>query len=148
MDERKLNAIDFIAEAFKKLGLKFNVNKTQEHTELAAWASINGGPLLQVRYILVGDHNDVAVCILGVFTEVPVKKRSRILELCNALNCEFRFLKFILNEKGDVHVTYDFPQNCPDECIGDMAIDIGVIMFEVLNKKYKQFVKAIYLDEE
>ena len=148
MNEHQFKAIGLVAEAFEKHGIKFQIYRTSEQGELIASFPIKGGPTVMVKYIVRGDENDIAVRIFGLLSRIPAEKRIRLLEACNAVNREYRFLKFSMDMEGDINVDYDFLQNCADACVGEMAYEICARTINVLNEKYGILAKALYTDEE
>ena len=88
------------------------------------------------------ENNDVAVRIQDMIN-VPEDKLSKVIELCNALNTQYRYLKFYVGN-GKVNVEYDFPASTPDDAIGDMAKEIYLRTRVIMNEVYSVFMKAIY----
>ena len=144
MNEQKFKAIDLVAEAFEKHGFKFRIYKSEDQGELVVGFPIEGGSTILVKYILRGDGNDIAVRVFGLLTRIPPEKRMRVLEACNALNAEYRFLKFNIDSDGDLNVDYDFLMSCADVCVGEMGFEICVRTVKILNEKYGELLKLLW----
>lgn len=141
------NTIQLIAEGFKAHDIKFQTIIRDEREEIqAAFGIKNGGPLVYVRFIPMGQGNDLSVRALGLMNEIAADKRARILEACNELNNMYRFVKFCLTSDGGINVEYDMLREVDNSCIGECAFELFVRMIQILNNGYSVFVKALYDD--
>lgn len=147
MSKYKFKAINLLAEAFEKHEANFHVLSLRGREELLAGFPVNGGPTVLMNFIARDNDNDVAARIYGLITNIPMAKRARAMEACNILNRDMRFLKFYINRDGDINVDYDFPVHGSDDCIGEMAFEIFVRTMNILGRKYKIFMKALYTEE-
>ena len=148
MSKYEFKATNLIAETFEKRGVKFDVVSHDASEELRAGFSVDCGPLVIMRFISRDNDNDVAARIFGLISKTPKEKRARIMEACNMLNHKIRYMKFYLDNDGDINVEYDFPVHSPDDGIGEMAFEIFVRMMQILDSEYSIFMKALYSDEE
>lgn len=114
MNEYKFNATNLIAEAFEKLDINFDVVSRQSSEQMLVFLSVNSGPHVTMRFISRDNDNDVAVRIFCLISNIPREKRTRVRDVCNALNNKIRYLKFSLDTDGDIQVMYDFPVCTPD----------------------------------
>lgn len=148
MNKYEFNATNLIAETFEKRGVKFEVSNHHGMEELQTFLPIDRGSYAIMHFISHDNDNDVAVRIIGLVSDAPTEKRLRVMEACNVLNNNIRYLKFSLDDNGDVNVGYDFLVNSPNEGIGEMAFEIFLRTMHILNSEYGIFMKAIYSDEE
>ena len=148
MNKYEFNATNLIAETFEKRGVKFEVNNHHGMEELQTFLPIGRGSYAIMHFINHDNDNDVAVRIIGLVSDVPMDKRLRVMEACNVLNNKIRYLKFSLDDDGDVNVEYDFLVHSPNEGIGEMAFEIFLRTTHILNSEFGIFMKAIYSDEE
>lgn len=148
MNKYEFNATNLIAETFEKRGFKFEVNNHHGMEELQTFLPIGRGSYAIMHFISHDNDNDVAVRIIGLVSDVPMNKRLRVMEVCNALNINFRYLKFTLDGDGDVNVEYDFLVRSPNEGIGEMAFEIFSRTIQILSSENGIFMKAIYSDED
>ena len=148
MNKYEFNATNLIAETFEKYGVKFDVVSHHGDEHLLAGFPVNCGPSVVMRFISRDNDNDVAACIFGLISNIPKEKRARIMEACNVLNHNIRYMKFYLDPDGDINIEYDFPVHSPDQSIGKMAFEIFVRMMQILNSQYSIFMKALYSEEE
>lgn len=147
MNQYRFKATNLIAEAFEDRGIFFDVVNYRENEELMTYFSINCGPTIIVKFISHSDENDVAVRIFNLISKIPEERRSRVIEACNILNKEIRYMKFYPNSKWGINVEYDFPVYTPDDSVGQIAFEMLIRMNRILNSEYDIFMKAIYSDE-
>ena len=147
MNEYEWKATNLMAQTFEKHGAKFEVVNSDGVEQLLAGFSVDCGPKVMMRFISQDNDNDVAARIYGLVSNIPQEKRLRVMEACNILNCKIRFIKFYLDEDGDINVEYDFPMHSPDDGIGEMAFEIFIRMMRILDDQYEIFMKALYTEE-
>lgn len=143
----KYHATQLIVKAFQEKKIRFRVEQLGRQEEIQAGFQVDCGPFVTVRFISLDDDNDVAIRALGIVGGVPKEKRPRVLEACNEINRDRRFLKFVLDRDGDVNVEYDFLMRADDGCIGEMACEVFAITMHIIDKDYPLLMKAIYTDE-
>ncbi len=148
MSKYEFKAINLIAETFEQRDVKFDVISHHGSEQLLAGFSVDCGPNVIMRFISSDNDNDVAARIFGLISNIPERKRARVMEACNVLNHKIRYTKFYLDTDGDINVEYDFPMSTPDEGIGEMAFEILVRMMQILDTEYGIFMKALYSDED
>lgn len=98
------------------------------------------GSTYKIRFISTNDQNDVAV---RVFSLVNVEEASwpKLLPTINELNREFRFVKFVLDQDGDVNIEYDFPlESNPTVCAEEILIRI----LKIIDQAYPTLMRAIW----
>ena len=147
MNEYEWKATNLMAQTFEKHGAKFEVLNSDGVEQLLAGFSVDCGPKVMMRFISQDNDNDVAARIYGLVSNIPQEKHLRVMEACNILNRKIRFIKFYLDEDGDINVEYDFPMHSPDDGIGEMAFEIFIRMMRILDDQYEIFMKALYTEE-
>lgn len=138
------NATNLISETFDQREVKYRINEMENASDIEAGFKIKGGPAVSVRFISTDQKNDVAVRVFGLINEVPEEKREAVLEACNRLSKEIRFVKFCLDSNSDVNVEYDFLSNVSDECIGECCFEIFARLMMILDEKYHVLAEALY----
>lgn len=138
------NATNLISETFDQREVKYRINEMESASDIEAGFKIKGGPAVSMRFISTDQKNDVAVRVFGLINEVPVEKRNAVLEACNRLSREIRFVKFCLDSNSDVNVEYDFLSNVSDECIGECCFEIFARLMMILDEKYHVLAEALY----
>ncbi len=141
------NATTQIAQAFDESSIKYVVRSDSDDYPtfevVIARFLIEDGVVISLLFTTRNnENNDVAVRIQDMIN-VPEDKLSKVIELCNALNTQYRYLKFYVGN-GKVNVEYDFPASTPDDAIGDMAKEIYLRTRVIMNEVYSVFMKAIY----
>ena len=141
-------ATGLIQEVFDKKGVKYRVDTAGNAEIVCAGFSIDEGPFVIARFISRDNDNDVALRVLSLINNVPEAKRARVMEACNVLNNKVRYMKFYIDEDGDVNVEFDFPVNVCDECLGEAAYDMFQRIMAILKGEYTLFMKALYTTEK
>ncbi len=138
-------ASKLIAEAFDEKGIKYG-GQIEEHDDASAVEAgfrIDNGPLVMARFFSSDDDNDVAVRVFGIIN-VKEEKRQQMLQQINAANCKMRYIKFLLDEDGDVNAEYDFPAKLADEQVGEVAVEIFIRLMKILDDVYPDFMRAMW----
>ncbi len=141
----KFKTTELITESLDKNGYYFEVESYDEHERICVRFSIDCGP--DVRMYLFIQNNNVGLRVWGFITDIPQHKRNKVLEICNTINTDERFIRVSVDKYNDVLVAYDFPQNSND-CIGEMAVEIIRLTKSLLNRIFEMFMKALFTDEE
>ena len=82
--------------------------------------------------------------IAGILCKVEKEKRPAILEACNRINSEMRFLKFYLDKDGDVMGQADLPAAVSEDCVGECCFELFVRGMQILDRCYHYFPEAYY----
>lgn len=141
-------ATGLIQEVFDKKGVKYRVDTAGNTEIVCAGFSIDEGPSVMARFISRDNDNDVALRILSLINNVAEAKRARVMEACNALNNKVRYIKFYIDEDGDVNAEFDFPTRLSDDCVGEVAYEMFQRIMAILKGEYSIFMKALYTTEE
>lgn len=102
------------------------------------------GPMVDLLFISRDNDNDVSVRVLNLFNDIPENDWPRVLRTLNKLNSDMRFVKFCLDDAGDISIEYDFPVKIDDDSIGPVACEMFYRIANIVNKKYKVLVDAVY----
>ena len=139
----------FITEAFDEAKIKYCVRCEEDGGKewVEALFPVDGGPIVAERFFSTDNDNDVAVRILSLINKVPEERKGQILDVCNYLNEELRHVKFCLDNRGNVNVSFDFPITLSDECVGPVAVEVFIRSMRILDEKYNLFMKALYTEE-
>lgn len=150
MGNYEFKAMRLIADVFDRNDLHYTSYSKcfdgQKHETIEVHFPVDCGPEVTMRFICKEDGNDVAIRIFGLLTRIPIEKRFRILEACNALNEKSRYPKFYLDTDGDVNVECDIPSRCSDNCVGEVAYEMLRYTSYLLDDEYETFMKYLYSD--
>lgn len=94
-----------------------------------------------IRFISRDDSNDVAVRVYGLLN-IDIAHRIKMLPVINELNEKYRYIKFVLDEDGDVNLEHDFPTNCPDPSAS--AVEIVVRLDSVIDAVRPELMQALW----
>ena len=141
-----MTTIELISEAFTNHDIKFRVVETGELSLIEAGFGIMGGPTVRFHFFSQNgeDSNDVQMRISGLMNKVPAEKRGAILEACNKVNSELRFLKFYLDKDGDLFGQADLPSKTSEDCVGECCFELFLRSMQILDQSYHYFPEAYY----
>lgn len=139
-------ATKLIKEEMERQGLKYSIEEFEDGSgsTLLVRFTINNGPSLRVKFISLDDKNDVAIRLFRIVENVAESKINEILKAVNECNCEYRYLKFILDEEHDVNIEYDLALRAEDTSIGAEACEILVRIVRIVDEVYPKFMKIIW----
>ena len=138
------HATDVIAKTFQEKGLKF---RTREAGQLSMVEAGFDGKVVQnviIRFISSDNDNDVSVRSTDI-ARYPEDKLAMGYKRCNAINHKYRFLKFVMDDNGNVNAQFDFPQETSDECLGMMAREIFIRSMNIIDESYRDIMMDILL---
>lgn len=147
MNKCEFEATNRIVEVFTNHNLNFNVTNFNYIEMVKVRFSIDSGPTVTMQFVSTDNENDVSVRIFGVVTDIPADKRLRLMEACNVCNCNYRFLKFWIDDGDNLDVGYDFPKNTAADEVGVIAYEIFVFALTIFDELYDFFMKALYTNE-
>lgn len=146
------NSTRLIAETFEENDLDFFIEEvTVEHKPLSVLHTtilVKSGPTLTCRFLSHDNNSDVSVMVQGLFNEVPLAKRTRVIEACNKINRTSRFAKFFLSKNGSLNVGYDLPPWLDDSAVGDACFHLSFIIEQVISANYGSLAKIIFDDTD
>lgn len=134
-------SIEEIQIAFNEAGLKHSVEEIGTNWLLRAGVSGNAA---QYDFLFIKDDdrgNDVAVRI-GHVVKYPKERFAKAYETLNSLQVKYRFIRFTLDDEGNVNVEYDFPTAYT--AIGPGAVEILVRLVKILDECYSDLMRSIW----
>lgn len=147
MKDYMYKATGLIQETFDEKGIKYRVETAGKAEMVCAGFTIDEGPFVIARFVSRDNDNDVGLRVLGLINDVTEAKRARVMEACNVLNNMIRYVKFYIDDDGDVNVEYDFPCRLSDDCVGEVAYEMFRRLMAILDGEYSIFMRAMYTTE-
>lgn len=124
------SAISEIHKAFTDAGLKHDVQQVEGQSILVTGMSGNADNY-KFFYIKNNDGgNDVALRIFKI-SSCPKDQLDRVREALNELQLKYRFLRFTIDDDGDINGEYDFP-TCYED-IGKGAVEMCLRLTMILD---------------
>ena len=96
---------------------------------------------ISILFFFGDDGKDVHL-IGGGFCKAPENKKDAVLRAINDCNNNFRWVKFVLKENGDIEAEDDAVvqlDSCADECF-----ELMLRMCNIVDKAYPSFMKALW----
>lgn len=134
-------AIEKIQAAFQKADLKHSIDQMGENWILRA--GVNGNASTY-QFLFISDKdnsNDVFVRIFQ-YAKFPPEAMARGYRILNELQVKYRYVRFVLNDNGNVNVEYDFP--IAFENIGNGAVETLIRLTKILDECYPVVMRAIW----
>ncbi|MBQ8150885.1 MAG: YbjN domain-containing protein [Clostridia bacterium] len=129
-----------IQQTFDEKGVKYRIDERGEVSSVEAGFTIENGPNVIIRFISTDDDNDVAIRVLQLL-KVTDAKRDSMLTAINQLNDKFRFLKFVMDDNGNVSVENDLCL-CAEN-VGDICFEIFVRSLKIIKDAYPVLMRAL-----
>ncbi|MBR4472548.1 MAG: YbjN domain-containing protein [Oscillospiraceae bacterium] len=139
------NTIELIAEAFDRHEIKYKIIENEKLSFIDAGFNIQGGPTVRFHFFAQGENgHDVQIRISGLMNRVSGEKRAAVLEACNRINSEMRFVKFYLDKEGTLFGQADLPTSTGEDCVGEGCFELFLRCMQILDQKYHYFPEAYY----
>lgn len=117
---------------------------TEEHeksSEVWLQFGIKNGGSYRIRFISHDDDNDVSVRVYSLIS-VEADQREKVILALNDLNIKYRFIKFVLDDDGDVNMEYDYPVKCPDPSAS--ALEMVIRIVKMVDDAYPALMRAMW----
>ena len=125
------SAINEIHKAFNNAGLKHDVQQFGDKSVLITGMT-GSGDTYKVFFVKEGNvGNDVALRILKI-ASCSKYQLNQAYEVLNELQLKYRFLRFTIDDDGDINGEYDFPTTYED--IGKGAVEICLRLTIILDQ--------------
>ena len=121
--------------------LKVFTDETERSSQVWLQFGIKNGGSYRIRFISRDDDNDVAVRVYGLVT-VGEENRAKVLPTLNNLNARFRYIKFVMDDDGDINLEYDYPVRCPNPVASAEEIIIRIV--KMVDEAYPELMRAMW----
>ena len=141
-----MSTIELIQDAFNNRSIKYRIVETEQIAFIDAGYNIQGGPTVRFHFISQNrdDTNDVQIRIFGLLNKISKEKRDAVLEACNKVNSEMRFLKFYVDKEGNLSGQADLPTKTSEDCVGECCFELFIRSMQILDQCYHYFPEAYY----
>ena len=121
--------------------LKVFTEEHEESSEVWMQFGVKNGGSYRIRFISHDDDNDVSVRIFGLIS-VEEDQMEKLLPAINELNRKYRFVKFVLDDDGDVNLEYDYLSGCPDPAAS--ATELVIRIAKMVDSAYPVLMRALW----
>ncbi len=138
------NATKLIEAKFRSEGLKVQI---EDAGEISAVLCGLGGKncALRVNWLSLGEEND-AKMLSAPIARFPEEKRDAGYRLANDLNVRYRFVRWVIDPDGDLHVEYDLPTGTPSVVLGEAAFEITVRALKIVDETYPSIMRTLWAE--
>ena len=128
-------------ELIRTNGLKVFTDESEHSSQVWLQFGIKNGGSYRIRFISNNDSNDVAVRVFGLIT-VKEESQAKVLPVLNKLNARFRYVKFVMDEDGDINLEYDYPLHCPNPAASAEELIIRIV--KIIDTAYPDLMRAMW----
>ncbi len=128
----------FMAEMDRK-GIKYTDVDENRVSVSYSGDNTNG---IKVNVIFDKDGDNLVALRCWSFGKVPANKRTVVMEACNSLNNQYRWVKFYIDEDGDVCTALDAVVDI--STVGAECIQLVSRMVDIYDNGYPVLMKACW----
>ena len=137
-----LKTVESFEQEMQKANLKYHGLRDLEDGRTVCICGVSG---LNTRYdvtvIFDADERHIALRVFQLL-KVPIDRMGQILELMNALNHQFRWIKFTVDQDNDVSLQADAIVD--SHTCGTVSVELLVRIMKIIDEAYPQFMKVIW----
>lgn len=122
-------------------GFKVFTGETDSSSHVWLQFSVENGSSYRIYFISNDDDNDVSVRVYGLIS-VDESRREKLIPVINDLNCKYRYVKFVLDNDGDVNIEYDYPIRCLNPAAS--AGEIVLRFTKIIDDSYPTLMRALW----
>ena len=134
--------LDIVAKELVKAGLKHQRQKAGPLEFIEAGFS-GDNITVKIRIVAVGNDGEFSI-LSDRFVKIPQQKIQAGYKLVNELNNKYKYVKFVVDDDGDVSARWDLPDNVPLEAVGRTGLEILLRMFKIIDDAYPEVMKAVW----
>ena len=97
---------------------------------------------IKINVIFDKDGDNLVALRCWSFGKVPANKRSAVIEACNSLNAQYRWVKFYIDDDGDVCTSLDAVVDI--STVGAECKQLVSRMVDIYDKAYPTLMKACW----
>ena len=128
-------------ELSKDSNLKVFTDETSSSSYVWLQFGIKNGGSYRIRFISRDDDHDVAVRVFALVSVEP-DCQTKILPTVNELNAQYRFVKFVLDDDGDINLEYDYPVSDPNPAAS--ARELVIRISNIVDEAYPKLMRAMW----
>ncbi len=133
-----------VEAAFKAQNWNYSIDEhpSGESSALITGFDLKSGRSIQIFFIsnTVNRGEDLAVRVFQ-YLSFPEEKKAAILEACNEVNGQYRFVKFVRHDNGNVSIEADMPAEVQN--VGAVATELLYRLLDIADAAYPVFEKAL-----
>ncbi len=128
-------------ELTKEENLKVFVEEDEDRSYVWLQFGIKNGGSYRIRFISNDDDNDVSVRVYGLLS-VEGEQKEKVFPALNTLNNKYRFVKFVMDDDGDINIEYDFTVRsvAPEKSAEEIVIRI----VKIVDEAYPVLMRAMW----
>ena len=132
-------------EIYKELSKDSNLKVFTDETSSSSYVwlqfGIKNGGSYRIRFISRDDDHDVAVRVFSLVSVEP-DCQNKILSTVNELNAQYRFVKFAMDDDGDINLEYDYPVSDPNPAAS--ARELVIRISNIVDEAYPKLMRAMW----
>lgn len=129
-----------VEAAFKAQNWNYQIDEREGSSALITGFTLKSGASVQLFFISAADK-DLAIRVFQVLP-IPAGKEDAALRVCNKINCEYRYTKFVV-ENGNVGVQLDVAIETAN--MGSVAVELLSRTLDIIDAALPSFKSAFSL---
>lgn len=133
-----------VEAAFKAQNWNYSIDEhpSGESSALITGFDLKSGRSLQIFFISssVSKGEDLAVRVFQYLT-FPESKKDAVIKACNEANEQYRFVKFVCHDNGNVSIDTDMAAETQNA--GAVAVELLYRLLDIADAAYPIFEKAL-----
>lgn len=105
----------------------------------------DNAPGLNVKLMIDANGDSQFRCYIA--ENVPEKKRAAVIDVCNHVNSEFRYISLSVDDDGDVCAVYDFAIFGDEEVTAAHAISMIFLCADITDRCIPYIMKRLWNEE-
>jgi len=129
------------ADYLEEKGFHYEIRGNSEEIVRVSYKMDNRESL---EVLIMFDDDETSVQLLSpCYVKVPESKKDIIYELCNRMNCTYRWVKYSLDERDNT-IDIRLDSMLPKDFDGELVVDYSMRMANIADEAYPEFMKAIW----
>ena len=138
-------ATEAISEYLQTKGIRCKIDELEDASIIRI--PFSGKNVTNIILYLQSRDASMAVSIRTMpLARVPEDRTAALLQVLNACNQKFRYLKFIMNNERDILAVYDIAAHRSVEDNGPVCEEILARSMAILDECHPEIMKAIYAE--
>ena len=138
------HATDLIEKTFFETDMKHQVVARDKFSIVKTAFDGNLVKNVIIYFVSDNENNDVVIHSSDI-ARYPEDKRDMGYRRCNTLNDRYRFVKFVMDDDGEISVRSDFLVEANDDCLGMMAREALIRISKIVDEAYRDIMMDILL---
>ncbi len=136
------DVIEKVRETLDRNEIRYTVN--DDDNEVSVTYSLQNGSDVTFHVIFRSDDSGFDLRCFNIAVLHDKNNRDALYEAVNVLNSEYRFIKFVIDEKDRVDAEFDMSDMADVGCTGEVVYELLYRMCNILDDEIPYLMKAAW----